>query len=62
MLMTVNMYGENKARGVLVGSLIVKTAGSDRGEACRKAHQRPSCACGRTEAIHRVTRSRACHL
>ena len=55
MLMTVNMYEENKACDVLARSLIVKTAGSDRGEACRKAHRRPTCAWGRTGAIHGVT-------
>ena len=46
---------ENKARGGSTGSLIVKIAGSDPGEACRKAHRRPTCAVGRPEAIHEVT-------
>ena len=31
-------------------------SGENLGEACRKAHQRPTCAWGRPEAIHRVTR------
>ena len=30
--------------------------GSGLGKACRKAHQRPTCAWGRPEAIHGVTR------
>ena len=51
--------GGNKARGISVGSLIVKTAGSSPGEACRKAHRRPICVWGRLEAIHGVTRPRA---
>jgi hypothetical protein len=46
----------NKARGGLAESLIVKTTGSGPGEACRKAHRRPTCAWGRTRAIHGVTR------
>ena len=46
----------NKARGVSAVSLIVKTAGSGPGETCRKAHRRPTCAWGRPEAIHGVTR------
>ena len=49
----------NKVRGGSVGNLIVKTAGSGLGEACRKAHQRSNCAWGRPEAIHGVTRPRA---
>jgi hypothetical protein len=45
----------NKARDDLARSLIVKTARSGLGEACRKAHQRPTYAWGRTRAIHEVT-------
>ena len=33
--------------------------GEHPGEACRKAHRRSTCAWGRPEAIHRVTRPRA---
>jgi hypothetical protein len=50
------VYGGNKARDVSPGSLTVKTAGSGPGEACRKIHQRPTCAWGRPGAIHGVTR------
>ena len=50
------VYGGNKARGGSAGSLIVKTVGSGLGEACRKAHRRPTCAWGRPGAIHGVTR------
>jgi hypothetical protein len=42
----------NKARSVLVGRFIVKTVGSDLGEACQKAHRRPTSTWGRAEAIH----------
>ena len=50
------VYRGNKARGVSAGSLIVKTAGNGPGEACRKAHRRPTCEWGRPGAIHGVTR------
>ena len=50
---------ENKAHGGSARSLIVKTAGSGPGEACRKAHRRPTCAWERPEAICGVTRPRA---
>jgi hypothetical protein len=50
------VYRRDKACGVLAGSLIVKTAGSDPGEACRKAHRTPTWAWGRPGAIHVVTR------
>ena len=45
----------NKTLGVLAGTLIVKTAESGLGEACRKAHRRPTYAWGRPGAIHRVS-------
>jgi hypothetical protein len=38
------------------GRKIVKTVGSGMGEACQKAHRRPTCAWGRPEAINGVTR------
>ena len=34
----------NKARGGSARSLIVKIVGSGPGEACQKAHRRPTCA------------------
>ena len=46
----------NKTHGGLAESLIVKMAGSGPGEAYQKAHWRPTCAWGRPEAIHGVTR------
>ena len=46
----------NKARGSSDGRLIVKTAGSGLGEACREADRRPTCTWGRPGAIHGVTR------
>ena len=53
------VYQGNKARGGSAGSLIVKTVGSIRERLVRKAHRRPTCAWGRPEAIHGVTRSGA---
>jgi hypothetical protein len=49
------IYQREQAHGVLVGSLIVKTAGSSMGEACQNAYWRLTCAWGRPEAIHGVT-------
>ena len=46
---------ENKARVILVRSLIVKMAGSGPGEACRKAHRRLTYVWGRSGAMHEVT-------
>ena len=46
----------NKARGGSAGSLIVKTTASGSEEACRKTHQRPTCAWGRPRAIYGVVR------
>jgi hypothetical protein len=51
-----------QGRGVLARSLIVKTVGSDPGKAYWKAHRRPTCAGGRIDVIHGVTRPGACPI